>query len=103
MTTTNTVPGILRIGGNVWDGDFDFLPFAAELGIGVLPLRPTSADFHLAVTDVESDLDDVTAHWRLEAIRERIARPGCKLDSETKRAINGRVAARLFKRVRETS
>lgn len=99
---TTTVIG-LRIGGVSWDGCFDFLPFAAHLEFAALPRFPVEADFHLAVSDVAADPDNVVAHWRVEAIRERLARPGCVLDEATQRAINGRVAARLYKRCRETA
>jgi hypothetical protein len=97
----NTAVIGLRIGSDSWDGEFDFLPFAAHLEFAPLPLRPVEADFHMAVSDVFGDPDNVVAHWRVEAIRERLHRPACELDAETTRAINGRVAARLYKHCRE--
>jgi hypothetical protein len=86
-----------------FDGDFDFMPFAAHVRYGAVPTYTTSEDFQLAAVTVAADLDVYAeAHWHLEAVRERRLRPGCALDAETIRAINGRVAARLFARAVES-
>jgi hypothetical protein len=86
-----------------FDGDFDFVPFAAYLEFGMVPKFPLDTDVHAAVTQVQADPDKVEAHWQLEAIRERRKRPGCKFDTATLKTINKRVAARLYERCRETA
>jgi hypothetical protein len=77
-------------------GDFEILPFRAGILFGSVPTNPTAADFHRAVSDLEINKTDAAAHWRLEAIRERRMTPGVALVGETLRAVNRRVAKRLF-------
>ena len=59
-----------------FDGDFDVLPLRAALLFGAVPLTPTSADFHLAVSDVYAAPEEPAAHWRVEAIRWRRVNAG---------------------------
>lgn len=51
----------------------DLLPFLASVEFGPVPKYPTSADFHLAVTDKVHSTGDKrrAAEWRLERIRAR--------------------------------
>lgn len=86
-----------------FDGDFDFLPFAAQLRYGEVPSHPSREDFQLAACVVSGDLDTYAeAHWHIEAVRERRLNPGRLLD-EAKRDINNRVARRLFVRAMEAA
>lgn len=85
-----------------FDGDFDFLPIRAHLVFGQVPQFPTDEDFHLAVSDVCHAEDDAAAHWQVEVIRERRIRPGAAFDAATMKAINLRVAKRLYDRAMET-
>lgn len=79
-----------------FDGDFDFLPIAAHLRYGM-----PGHDFQLAAVMMADDLDVYAeAHWYLEAARELALNPACVLDDVRLRAINTRVAKRLFERSR---
>ena len=80
----------------MFTGDFHFLPFRASVVYGDVPTHPTAADFHCAVTDVQRNLDDAAAHWRLEAIRLRRQEPGVPLGNDAVKLINQAVAKRLF-------
>jgi hypothetical protein len=80
--------------GDWFDGDFDLLPFAAQLEYGAVPSFPTSTDFDMAVTDWLSDRTAASA-WQVEAIRERRLSPGKQIDAK---AVSARVAARLYAR-----
>lgn len=83
-----------------FDGEFTFLPFAAQLRYGAVPTHPSSNDFQSAACVVADDLDlYVEAHWHLEAVRERVLHPGRALD-DAMRDINARVAKRLYDRSR---
>lgn len=84
-----------------FDGDFDFLPTAAHLRYGAIPVVVTSSDFQSAAVRVSGDLDvHAEAHWYLEAIRERRLNPS-RLLNDGMRDINARVARRLHGRAME--
>lgn len=76
-----------------FDGDFDLLPFAAEMAYGIVPQYPTDSDFHEAVSLVAHERTAASV-WFLEAVRARRKQPWQPLD---KTGINGRVAARLYR------
>ena len=82
-----------------FEGNFALLGLASELRYGSLPGGPFPGGhaFQLAAVTVAHDLEEhVEAHWFLEAVRERILRPGRKLDSAALHEINVRVAARIY-------
>lgn len=62
-----------------FDGDFDFLPFAAALRYGPVPLYPLDGDFQ-GFACVKEHEQRPEAHWHLEAIRWRMAHPGKPLN-----------------------
>lgn len=85
-----------------FDGEFDFLPFAAHLEYGPVPEWPTSEDFHLAVS-VAFGADDPAAEWRVAAIRYRIANGGKPLDDAALREIARETAARIRRKQMEAA
>lgn len=87
----NTLTAIDR-----FDGEFGFLPIAAQVRYGAVPVIVTSSDFQLAAVRVYGDLELYPeAHWYLEAIRERRLNPS-RLLNDAMRDINNRVGRRLF-------
>jgi hypothetical protein len=81
-----------------FSGDFEFLPVAAHLRYGAIPVIVTSSDFQLAAVRVSADLEVYAeAHWHLEAVRERRLNPSRSLN-DAMRDINDRVARRLYER-----
>jgi hypothetical protein len=81
-------------------GDFFVLPIRAELVYGRVPSAPLEGDFHMAVSDVESNPNDDAAHWRVEAIRFRRRKPGAPLADDNMRAVIQATAERLYQRYR---
>ena len=82
-------------------GDFEFLPLAAHIRYGAIPVIVTGNDFQSAAVRVSRDLDVYAeAHWYLEAIRERRLNPTRSLN-EAMSDINARVARRLYERTTE--
>jgi len=82
-----------------FDGDFDLLPFAAQIRYRQVDSCP---DFQSVAVEMSADLDVYPeAHWFLEASRERHLRPCCVFDDVTLKAIARRVAQRLYRRAAE--
>lgn len=83
-----------------FNGDFEFLPLAAQIRYGAIPAIVTGEWFQLAAVTVADDLNSYAeAHWYIEAIRERRINPARSLN-EAMRDINARVARRLYERSR---
>lgn len=79
-----------------FDGDFSFLPFAAGVRYGQVPLYPTSEDFQrFACTKAHEERPE--AYWQLEAIRWRRQNAAHPLDIK---AIAVATAAAIYRAVR---
>lgn len=96
QTTQDTFVNHPHIGNpsNPFLGDFDLLPFAAQIAHGSVPLYPTSNDFQTTAMEL-GDSHDAAALWHLEAVRERRLNPARPLE-DAKANINSRVAKRLY-------
>lgn len=82
-----------------FDGEFDYLPFAAGIRYGAVPPYPTSEDFQ-NFAGVKEHEQRPEAHWHLEAIRWRRANPGKPLNDGLK-DIARATAAAIIKTQRE--
>lgn len=78
-----------------FNGEFDFLPLAAEIEFGSVPMHPNSGDFQLAAITFDNE-QSPAALWRLEAIRWRMGHHGVSMDLD---AIAKVVARRIYEAV----
>jgi hypothetical protein len=81
-TTTQTTTELSK--NDRFDGEFDFLPFAASIEFGAVPEFPTEDQFHIAAGRAN---DSPAARWFCEAVRYRRHHPGAKLDAVALKAI----------------